>query len=299
MVRICRWKTLYTLFLCGLVIVGIVFFLINNADHNRDPYVCHTSGIEYNGGNIPKIVISIISSHNSAEQRTFVRNSWLRILDKLPHIDYYFVVGSPQNAMQSKLLEEEKKLYNDIVSLDVDDSYQFLTEKTLQSMEYTLKNFVFDFFVKVDDDTFTRIDRIVKILNKTSPTRFYMGFVHKGLKALYDTPNKNDEIHYPSDMPYLVPFAAGPGYILSADLIQYIVEKKGILKRFYNEDVAVGTWLFPLDIHRVHNDMFVLNSVCSNDAIILHSVKNGDTMEKLYKNSKDPQSCFCKGFSKE
>jgi len=279
-----------------LVFVGILFFVFN---YNPENYVCKSSGIEYDGGNIPKIVISIISSHNSQDQRTSVRNSWLRILDLLPHIDYYFVVGSPQNAMQSKLLEEEKKMHKDIVSFNVDDSYQFLTEKTLHSMQYAHKNFVFDFFVKIDDDTFTRIDRIVKLLNKTSPTKFYMGFIHKGLKAIYETPNKNNEIHYPSDMPFLVPFAAGPGYILSADLIKYIVENQSVLKRFYNEDVAVGTWLFPLDIHRVHNEKFILNSFCSNDAFIIHSVKNGGAMEKLYLNSKDPQrGCLCRDVNK-
>ncbi len=46
------------------------------------------------------------------------------------------------------------------------------------------------------------------------------------------------------------PYAFGGGYILSADLVEYIVENAAKLRRYRAEDVSVGVWLSTLAIQR-------------------------------------------------
>ena len=104
---------------------------------------------------------------------------------------------------------------------------------------------------------------------------------------------KNNEVHYPTQMKELVPFASGSGYALSSDLIHYLVVNLPMFTPFFNEDVSIGTWLFPLNVNRVHEPRLNVGYRCDNDAIIIHAVKSVTVMETMYNNTMDKGSCLC------
>lgn len=81
------------------------------------------------------------------------------------------------------------------------------------------------------------------------------------------------------------------------------MDNQKLFIKFSNEDVAVGSWLFPLNVHKIHDQRFLDSYKCSEDSIVLHNVKvraiylvkiqAPDFMGTLYNNTKQ-DSCFCR-----
>jgi hypothetical protein len=182
-------------------------------------------------GNKKSILVLITSSSNStksAYRREAIRTTWIKYL-QLPLSSipsYVFVVGLPEVESDRLALEAEQNRYNDLVILPVKDSYFTLTDKTLESMKYVVTNHPqLDYLVKVDDDVFLRVDRLTRLISTLPSHRLYLGHFHKKVKRYYGKGYPNNELLYPEEMEELVPFAAGSGYILSMDLVQYIVSQ--------------------------------------------------------------------------
>ena len=51
-----------------------------------------------------------------------------------------------------------------------------------------------------------------------------------------------------------IPYALGGGYVVAADLVHFVAENAERLQLYQNEDVALGTWLAPLKIHRLERE---------------------------------------------
>jgi len=170
-----------------------------------------------------------------------------------------------------------------------------LTEKTLDTFRYALQTFPqFDYLVKVDDDTFVRVDRMISILANITASRAYIGYFHIN-SPRYVEGYKNNEIFYPEFMEHVLPFASGCAYSLSRDLVRYIINQEPYLTKYYNEDVSVGTWLFPVQLTRYHEEDFVyLWHKCPERAVFMHPTKPQDMLH-LYQNSHMPETCFCDG----
>jgi ubiquitin C-terminal hydrolase len=61
--------------------------------------------------------------------------------------------------------EEEIKTFNDIIIVDVEDSYDNLSLKTLEFMKLIMQEINhFSYFMHVDDDSFVRIDLLLDLL---------------------------------------------------------------------------------------------------------------------------------------
>jgi len=175
-----------------------------------------------------------------------------------------------------------------------------LTEKTLAIFQYTAeKNIKFDFLLKVDDDTFVRIDRIINLLANIRSKRAYIGKFHtKSPRFVYEG-YKNNEIYYPDYVNELLPFAGGSGYALSWDLVNYITKQQDYLTKFFNEDVAVGTWLFPLNLTRYDQPKFYNGwPKCYESAVLIHPTEPAH-MFQFYQNTMNQDSCFCTNIQRQ
>jgi len=161
------------------------------------------------------------------------------------------------------------------------------------SFRFGYKNFSnYDFLVKIDDDTFVRLDRLVNLLSTIKPLRAYIGYFHINAPR-YVEGYKNNEINYPEYVEHLLPFAGGSGYVLSMDLVEYLVKQDSYLIRYFNEDVSVGTWLFPVQLIRYHQDNFIYRwKRCPEHGILIHSTNTFDMLQ-LYRNSLMTDTCFC------
>ena len=88
---------------------------------------------------------------------------------------FLFIVGSNGNASVDALLSQEATQYGDLLRVELQESYRRLVFKTAALYDYLtlrssppLGDLSFDYFLKTDDDSFVRIDKLVERLDVLS-----------------------------------------------------------------------------------------------------------------------------------
>ena len=226
------------------------------------------------GGSSPlvsRLFIVVMSSPLHLRSRNIIRKTWA--LNKPQNTLVYFAIGT--DNLSSKLtliLTKEKQAYGDLLLLKkFTESYSNLTKKLLAVIKWVEENLQTDYFMKVDEDSFVRVDEVLKALDSKPKESVYWGFFSGGAPVM--TQGKWAERDYFLCDNYL-PYAVGGGYVLSADLVHYLSVHSDKLLVFKNEDVSLGTWLAPLNISRIHDPNFNTAAVsrgCFNTYIVSHS----------------------------
>lgn len=145
---------------------------------------------------------------------------------------------------------------SDVVCLNVPTGYHALLQKTFGAMRYAFQKYNFNFFLKVDDDTFSNYTQVTAALgnlrHKCPSCHYYVGDTRIGGIA---TVNSNEKYYVGTylkytGVPQLLPFNAGPAYILSHSLVKYLVHTCERVGLYFSrlEDVTIGLWLLPLNV---------------------------------------------------
>lgn len=224
------------------------------------------------------IICLIFTSVNNIARRNCIRNTWVNFGKNL-QFKYYFVIGTDQfsSTINDELSRENSK-NNDLLLLpNLSDTYNNLSLKLLQSLKWTNDNHrgKFQFILKVDDDSFVRIDALYNYLeqlyqNNHSGKPIYLGFfdgrAHVKQKGIWKEKNWFLCDRY-------LPYAVGGGYVLSHELIRYISVNAPLFQLYQSEDVTLGTWLAPLSIERKHDIRFdteYRSRGCFNTFLVQH-----------------------------
>lgn len=237
------------------------------------------------------LVILLLSSPKNFDQRDVVRTTWLN--NDLANVKSYFVVGTKDlHSEEVSKLNEENRLNQDLLLLShVQDSYRSLTEKLVESLKWIDAKVKFSFLFKGDDDSFVRIELLLRELQNRTPEGTYLGFFDG--RARVKRTGQWAEPNWILCDRYL-PHARGGGYILSTDLVHYIATNAALLQRFSSEDISVGAWLGPLNIHRIHDPRFDTEYVsrgCSNSYIVTH--KQDAEMMRAKRRSLEVNRTLC------
>lgn len=228
------------------------------------------------------LVIVMLSAPANKEQREVIRQTWLS--EEKADTLHFFVIGtgSLNEDLNVSVLAEQKK-HGDLMLLsNVVDSYQALTKKLLASLVYVHYSVKFRFLMKCDDDTYVRLTELHKEL-KSVPykQRLYWGFFDGRASPKKSGPWKEED--WVLCDRYL-PYALGGGYILSSDVVNFVASNSKYLKLFRSEDVSLGTWLAPLDLHRVHDARFdteYKSRGCNNKYLVSHKQSTLHMQEKF------------------
>lgn len=187
------------------------------------------------------LFVMVLTSPKGKERRDAIRKTWISNMKTLnSSVIARFVVGVKDLPLEDKKnLEEENKKHRDILFLpEIKDSYYELTNKVLQTFRWIDFNVNFSYLLKVDDDSFVRLDLIISELEDMSArTKLYWGFF-RGDAHVKFTGSWAEKNWHLCDR-YL-PYAQGGGYILSSDLVNFIARNADVLQRFNSEDVSVG-----------------------------------------------------------
>ncbi|GJR79141.1 hydroxyproline O-galactosyltransferase GALT2 [Tanacetum coccineum] len=192
-----------------------------------------------------RVFIGILSATNHFAERMAIRKTWMQssAIKASDVVVRFFVALSPRKE-QNAVLKKEAAYFGDIVVLTFMDHYELVVLKTIAICEYAVQNVSASYVMKCDDDTFTRVDTILKELdNVPRQQSLYMGnlnLFHRPLRhgkwavSFEEWP----EAVYP-------PYANGPGYIISSDIAKFIVSQhtKRKLRIFKMEDVSMGMWV--------------------------------------------------------
>ncbi|GMH01328.1 hypothetical protein Nepgr_003167 [Nepenthes gracilis] len=193
-----------------------------------------------------ELFIGVLSAGNHFAERMAVRKSWMQNkLIKSSNVVARFFVALHARKEVNVDLKKEAEFFGDIVIVPYADTYDLVVVKTVAICEYGVRTVSAKNIMKCDDDTFVRVDAVLKEARKAADgsRSLYVGninYYHKPLRngkwaVTYEEWPEED---YP-------PYANGPGYILSSDIAHYIVSEfeKHNLRMFKMEDVSVGMWV--------------------------------------------------------
>lgn len=224
------------------------------------------------------LFVAVLSAHKNEELRNAARRTWVKLASRTGHhVAYRFFVGALGLPAQAKAdLLQESRTFNDTVILaNSRDSYEQLTEKLLMTFEWVAEHCDFDYLLKLDDDSFARIDLIADELGTLKKRKLgrelYWGFF-SGNAPVFKKGKWAEPVWYLRDRFYL-PYARGGGYVLSNRLVMSIQEYKMDLERYFSEDVSVGVWLAPMSVERKHDRRFdteYRSRGCFNSYLVTH-----------------------------
>lgn len=192
-----------------------------------------------------RLFIGILSATNHFAERMAVRQTWMQssAIKSLDVVVRFFVALNPRKEVNA-VLKKEAAYFGDIVILPFMDRYELVVLKTIAICEFGVQNVTAAYIMKCDDDTFVRVDSVLKQIDRISPKRsLYMGnlnLLHRPLRngKWAVTYEEWPEEVYP-------PYANGPGYIISSDIAKFIVSQHADqkLRLFKMEDVSMGMWV--------------------------------------------------------
>ena len=240
------------------------------------------------------LVVLVLSRPSGKECRDAIRQTWIKgYRERAQGVLVKFSIGTEgisTQAMDNLTLEES--IYGDLLLLPhLQDSYNNLTRKVLESYIEINKVYNFSYLLKCDDDTFVVLDTILsELARRGSKKGYYWGSMYRS--ALIRKTGKWTEMEWLLCDTY-VPYAAGGCYILSQNLVTQIVSNSDVLKLFNNEDVSVGLWIVPYNIDRHHDSRFNLmkGHKCKSSDIVLHYQTKKDMI--LRQNSYDKHKFIC------
>ncbi|KAK5836852.1 hydroxyproline O-galactosyltransferase GALT4-like [Gossypium arboreum] len=194
-------------------------------------------------GNV-ELFIGILSAGNHFAERMAVRKSWMqhKFIKSSNVVARFFVALSGRKEVNVEL-KKEADYFGDMVIVPYMDNYDLVVLKTVAISEYGVRTMAAKYLMKCDDDTFVRVDSVIKEAKKYGDKSMYIGNMNYYHKPLRDgkwavTYEEWPEEDYP-------PYANGPGYIISSDISQFIVAEfeKHKLRLFKMEDVSMGMWV--------------------------------------------------------
>ncbi|KAJ3702894.1 hypothetical protein LUZ61_006599 [Rhynchospora tenuis] len=193
------------------------------------------------------LFIGVFSTANNFRRRMAVRRTWMQYEDvRSGRVVVRFFVGLHKNGVVNEELWREAETYGDIQIVPFVDYYELIAWKSIAICIYGANVVSARYVMKTDDDAFVRVDSILSSLKKinitsgllyghlNNDTTPYRGTDHKWCV----TTEEWEEEKYPT-------WANGPGYVVSHDVAKRVHEqlKRGSLKMFKLEDVAMGIWL--------------------------------------------------------
>ncbi|CAB3248419.1 unnamed protein product [Arctia plantaginis] len=318
-----------------MVLVSIFFFYIGSGITLSllrleciDALAAKESSLRQSSLSKVEYAVLILTGPDNEPKRDAIRTTWMKFANNIfvengetlykwnhtwteQHISkncikFYFVIGT-QGLTETKLLRlnSENNQNNDLLLLDsFEDSYRNLAIKMLHALKWlsnNLKNL--KYLVKCDDDSFVRVDLIIRDLEAYAPEMnaqeisdyvtykkdlpaykgLYWGYFD-GRAHVYLNGKWQEKDWFLCDN-YL-PYALGGGYVISRSIVEYIGRNADILGHYNSEDVSMGVWTAALDgVNRVHDIRFDTEwktRGCSIQMLVRHKQTPSD-MFQLYK----------------
>ena len=205
-----------------------------------------------------------------------------------PRTALRFVIGTEgMEAAQIESMQLEAATHGDILLIDAPDNdnggepkeRSSTTLKVMHSMRYAANNYIFEYFARVGDDAYFRVDFFAELVlaQKTYPREnAYIGykFANHVVRASESTHN----------------FIVGMGFLLTRDLTKYVCRSYPFLLDGFPEDAVVGSWFVGTKARVIHEPRFhdidhvttVAYARCTNESLLLHHMwhqKNWDSID--------------------
>ncbi|KAK1415929.1 hypothetical protein QVD17_31717 [Tagetes erecta] len=248
------------------------------------------------------LLVGVFSTANNFKRRMAVRRTWMQYPQvKSGEVAVRFFVGLHKNRVVNEELWNEAKTYGDVQLMPFVDYYSLISWKTIAICIFGTEVISAKYVMKTDDDAFVRVDEVLASLKRVN--------VDHGL--LYGLINSDSQPHRNPDSKWYIspeewpeekypPWAHGPGYVVTSDIAKAInnKHKKGLLKMFKLEDVAMGIWIADLKKNglevRYEKEERVYNEGCKDGYVVAH-YQGPREMLCLWQKLQEDNRAFCCG----
>eukprot|EP01084_Bolivina_argentea_P025789 47957_1 len=231
----------------------------------------------YNRSNRLKIKIAIptiINDHDN-NLRKMQRQSWIKYLEpsyniwnnthSFCDISYNYFIGISNNTYENVTIDNENKIYNDIIRLNVTEGFDNLQIKTIDMLlsEYLIgKNNSFDLLLKTDSDSYVNVPNLCNFMVKLMDMNqwngqsdaLYLGksfqhaIIHTEPHTKYENKHWMERVVHKEYSQFMVGF----GYFVSFKTAEIIYNSLSATKYdiFFNrlEDTYLGHYLISFDV---------------------------------------------------
>ncbi|XP_046578793.1 beta-1,3-galactosyltransferase 1-like [Haliotis rubra] len=214
------------------------------------------------GEDNPFLIIMVLSQ--ALRHRTAIRRTYGSVAygQRWPgsnltwNIKIIFLFGHTGSKECDAILKEESKLYGDILQGNFYDSYKNLTLKVLSGLKYVAEYYPgTQYVLKADDDTFTDVDRLGRLLTQLKPVNTVLGFVYMHPTVFRLGKWGIPRVVYPF---HLYPrYAAGNTYVMTMDYVRCVLANAKFFPYFFIEDVFItGIMCVSCNATQIHVEGF-------------------------------------------
>ena len=187
-----------------------------------------------------------------SERRNSVRNTWgdKSIKSGQRNWERVFVIGKALSAEQSEEIRQEAAFFEDILVLDMTDSYKNLVIKILSELLWSLIHVNPRFILKADDDVYVHVPGLLSWLdnyannnyanNNYAGDKLYGGFVIGDGEVRRGEKRKNRVARDCLAKDFYPPYCTGAFYVLSTDILPSLFKAVERRPAFPVEDAYMG-----------------------------------------------------------
>ncbi|KAE9132122.1 hypothetical protein PF005_g3888 [Phytophthora fragariae] len=242
--------------------------------------------------------------------RQAIRQTWAS-KDNLPNDVRVLFAGCrvPADAseeVRQAVAYEQKVFGGDLLTdvLDCEDSYATLPDKVKEFLHFVGVDHVLrrsGYVMIADDDVYVRARDFAEQLAALGPLHdLYAGHVKQGNSFVPERdPQRRyylPESVYPLDE--FPPFAWGPHYLMSMDVVEFIADNREELQGLGPlDDVTIALWLLAIQVHPQHLELFrnLRESPCSDDLLAYADL--GPLAMRMIQSNLQSGRNFCHGFN--
>ena len=189
---------------------------------------------------------------------------------------HVFVVGGSPNETTQRTLEEESRIFGDVLQQEFVDVYDNLTLKTLSGLEWALHNcWNAKWLVKVDDDVIFKWEELEKLQKQLEHNHndYVIGHCFYNMFPMRQTnlPDLEKIVINENIYPYryFAPFCSGPIYMMSQNVAREILSVSDDTPYFKLEDAYLGLCLLNTNytIHHMRNFLMTYKEGTHSDDI--------------------------------
>ncbi|NP_001084830.1 UDP-GalNAc:beta-1,3-N-acetylgalactosaminyltransferase 2 [Xenopus laevis] len=192
---------------------------------------------------------------------------------------------------EDALLQEESTTFQDIVFVNVVDTYRNVPSKLLNFYRWTVQLTRFEFLLKTDDDCFIDIDNVLKMVAQKELQKENAWWGNFRLNWAVDRTGKWQELEYLS--PAYPAFACGSGYIISNDIVQWLAVNSQRLKTYQGEDVSMGIWMSAIGPSRYQDSRWLCEKKCEAGMLSSPQYTPQELMEIWQQKERCGNPCAC------
>lgn len=193
-----------------------------------------------------RLYLGILSAAGKREARDAIRTTWASHAQV--HA-YKFFLSRPAGRAAWDQLRLEAAARRDMVLLPtVGEHYFNITYQTLEACRFAAADAAATHLLKVDDDSYVRVGRLVRYLQKLPRRRLFLGYIEDPGGGPHRNTNSQwyvSQEEWPSER--YPPWAHGAGYVLSADIVAEIAAGAAYEplggRLFKLEDISMGSWV--------------------------------------------------------